>query len=146
MACAPVPRSVTESNPSRAGTMPLVRRCGPSLLIPLLFLLAAGAGAGADGIVADPGAASTQQPVVQRTANGLPQVDIQTPNAAGVSHNHYRQFDVGPRGAILNNARHDVQTELGGWVRSNPALANGSARLIINEVNSSQPSLLPWPA
>ena len=140
MACAPVPRSVTESNPSRAVTMPLVRRCVPSLLIPLLFLLAAGAGA--DGIVADPGAASTQQPVVQRTANGLPQVDIQTPNAAGVSHNHYRQFDVGPRGAILNNARHDVQTELGGWVRSNPALANGSARLIINEVNSSQPSLL----
>ncbi|MEE9926616.1 hypothetical protein [Microvirgula aerodenitrificans] len=124
--------------------MPLVRRCAPSLLLPLLFLLAAGAGA--DGIVADPGAASTQQPVVQRTANGLPQVDIQTPNAAGVSHNHYRQFDVGPRGAILNNARHDVQTELGGWVRSNPALANGSARLIINEVNSSQPSLLPWPA
>ncbi|WP_281660488.1 two-partner secretion domain-containing protein, partial [Microvirgula aerodenitrificans] len=120
--------------------MPLVRRCVPSLLLPLLFLLAAGAGA--DGIVSDPGAASTQQPVVQRTANGLPQVDIQTPNAAGVSHNHYRQFDVGPRGAILNNARHDVQTELGGWVRGNPALANGSARLIINEVNSSQPSLL----
>ncbi|WP_028500335.1 filamentous hemagglutinin N-terminal domain-containing protein [Microvirgula aerodenitrificans] len=96
----------------------------------------------ADGIVADPGAASTQQPVVQRTASGLPQVDIQTPNAAGVSHNHYRQFDVGPRGAILNNARHDVQTELGGRVRGNPALASGSARLIINEVNSSQPSLL----
>ncbi|AVY93970.1 hypothetical protein DAI18_07870 [Microvirgula aerodenitrificans] len=140
MACAPVPRSVTESNPSRAVTMPLVRRCVPSLLIPLLFLLAASVGA--DGIVADPGAASTQQPVVQRTASGLPQVDIQTPNAAGVSHNHYRQFDVGPRGAILNNARHDVQTELGGWVRGNPALANGSARLIINEVNSSQPSLL----
>ncbi|RAS10700.1 hypothetical protein DFO50_12433, partial [Microvirgula sp. AG722] len=77
MACAPVPRSVTESNPPRTVTMPLVRRCVPSLLIPLLFLLAASVGA--DGIVADPGAASTQQPVVQRTASGLPQVDIQTP-------------------------------------------------------------------
>ena len=117
----------------------------PPLCVALL-ILAPAFPARADGIVADPAAAAAQQPVVQRTASGLPQVDIQTPNAAGVSHNHYRQFDVGPRGAILNNARHDVQTELGGWVRSNPALASGSARLIINEVNSSQPSLLPWPA
>ena len=113
----------------------------PPLCVALL-ILAPAFPARADGIVADPAAAAAQQPVVQRTANGLPQVDIQTPNAAGVSHNHYRQFDVGSRGAILNNARHDVQTGLGGWVRGNPALVNGSARLIINEVNSSQPSLL----
>jgi len=59
-------------------------------------------------------------------ANGLPQVNIQTPSAAGVSRNTYTQFDVQKQGAILNNSRTDVQTQLGGWVQSNPNLANGT--------------------
>ena len=75
-------------------------------------------------------------------ANGVPLVNITTPSAAGVSRNTYRQFDVGSQGAILNNSRTDVQTQLGGWVQGNPWLAAGPARVILNEVNSSQPSQL----
>ncbi|WP_432239980.1 hemagglutinin repeat-containing protein [Herbaspirillum robiniae] len=93
-------------------------------------------------IVADPSAPKTQQPVIVNTANGLPQVNIATPSAAGVSRNTYSQFDVNKPGAILNNARNDVQTQLGGWVQRNPNLANGTARIILNEVNSSNPSML----
>jgi len=93
-------------------------------------------------IVADPGAPRNQQPVIVNTANGVPQVNIQTPSAAGVSRNTYSQFDVQRNGAILNNARADVQTQLGGWIQRNPNLANGTARVILNEVNSSNPSYL----
>ena len=93
-------------------------------------------------IVADPLAAGHQQPHLTRTANGLPQVDIQTPSPAGVSRNVYRQFDVGAPGAILNNSASPVQTQLGGFVPGNPWLAAGSARVILNEVNSSDPSQL----
>jgi len=93
-------------------------------------------------IVADPGAPRSQQPVVVNTANGIPQVNIQTPSAAGVSRNTYSQFDVQRNGAILNNSRSDVQTQLGGWIQRNPNLANGTARVILNEVNSSNPSYL----
>ncbi|MBV8623621.1 MAG: filamentous hemagglutinin N-terminal domain-containing protein, partial [Herbaspirillum sp.] len=93
-------------------------------------------------IVADPSAPRAQQPVVLNTANGLPQVNITTPSAAGVSRNTYTQFDVNKPGAILNNARSDVQTQLGGWVQRNPNLATGTARVILNEVNSSNPSFL----
>ncbi len=93
-------------------------------------------------IIADPSAPRSQQPVVLNTANGLPQVNITTPSAAGVSRNTYTQFDVNKPGAILNNARSDVQTQLGGWVQRNPNLATGTARVILNEVNSSNPSLL----
>ncbi|MCL2656988.1 MAG: filamentous hemagglutinin N-terminal domain-containing protein, partial [Betaproteobacteria bacterium] len=93
-------------------------------------------------IVADPGAPRTQQPTVLNSANGVPLVNIQTPSAAGVSRNTYKQFDVNSQGAILNNSRTNVQTELGGWVQANPWLATGSARVILNEVNSSNPSLL----
>lgn len=62
-------------------------------------------------------------------------VNITTPSAAGVSRNRYSQFDVGREGVILNNARGQVQTQLGGWVQGNPWLATGSARVILNEVN-----------
>src|SRR5690606_27828110 len=60
-------------------------------------------------IVADASAPAGQQPTVITTANGVLQVDIQTPSAAGVSRNTYSQFDVDNRGAILNNSRVDVQ-------------------------------------
>ncbi|VVE04196.1 hemagglutinin-related protein [Pandoraea terrae] len=93
-------------------------------------------------IVADPNAAGSQHPIVTHSANGVTQVDIQTPNGAGVSHNRYVQFDVDGRGAILNNAREAAQTALGGWVDGNPALAGGSARVVLNEVVAGGPSQL----
>lgn len=93
-------------------------------------------------IIADPSAPAGQQPIIGNTANGLPLVNIQTPSAAGVSRNTYSQFDVNAQGAILNNSNANVQTQLGGWVQGNPLLAGGTARVILNEVNSSNPSLL----
>jgi filamentous hemagglutinin family protein len=83
-----------------------------------------------------------QQPQIVTTAKGLPQVNIQAPSAAGVSRNVYSQFDVNAQGVILNNSRTNVQTQLGGWVQSNGNLAGGAARVILNEVNSSNPSQL----
>ncbi|MDO9404669.1 MAG: hemagglutinin repeat-containing protein [Polaromonas sp.] len=93
-------------------------------------------------IRADAGAPKHQQPVILGTANGVPLVNIQAPSAAGVSRNSYSQFDVQAAGAILNNSRTDVQTQIGGWVQANPQLARGGARVILNEVNSSQASQL----
>jgi filamentous hemagglutinin len=93
-------------------------------------------------VVAYRNAPGNQQPTVLQTANGVPQVDIQTPSAAGVSRNIYSQFDVQSNGVILNNSRTSVQTQQGGWVQGNPWLATGSARVILNEVNSSNPSYL----
>ncbi|CAB3848549.1 hemagglutinin repeat-containing protein [Achromobacter ruhlandii] len=93
-------------------------------------------------VVADPGAPGNQRPTVLEAANGVPLVNIQTPSAAGVSRNTYRQFDVDQQGAILNNARANTQTQLSGWVQGNPWLARGTARVILNEVNASDPSRL----
>lgn len=90
----------------------------------------------------DTSAPGNQQPDILTTANGLPQVNIQTPSAGGVSLNKYTQFDVDHRGAILNNSHKPVQTQLGGWVSGNPFLARREARVIVNEVNSRNPGLL----
>ena len=93
-------------------------------------------------IRADKSAPNNQQPTVLQTANGLPQVNIQTPSAGGVSRNQYSQFDVTEKGAILNNARQATQTQMAGWVQGNPNLAHGEAKVILNEVNSTNPSHL----
>lgn len=86
-------------------------------------------------IISDPNAPGRERPTMVTAPNGVPMVNITTPSAAGVSRNRYSQFDVGREGVILNNARGQVQTQLGGWVQGNPWLATGSARVILNEVN-----------
>ncbi len=93
-------------------------------------------------IIADPKAPSQNQAIVLKAANGVPQVNVREPSAAGVSRNVYSQFDVAKGGAILNNSRSNVQTELGGWVEANPWLKAGAAKVILNEVNSNNPSAL----
>lgn len=94
-------------------------------------------------ISADRNAPVNQQATITRVgSNNVPLVNIQTPSTAGVSRNTYSQFDVQRNGVILNNARNDVQTQLGGWVQGNPWLAAGSARVILNEVTSGNPSQL----
>ena len=110
-----------------------------ALMLVLGLILPGGALA---AIVADASAPAHQQPSIIPTANGVPQIDIQTPSAAGVSRNTYSAFDVDPRGAILNNSRTDIQTQLGGWISGNQKLNNGTARIILNEVNSSAASHL----
>ena len=93
-------------------------------------------------IIADKTAPTSQQATILNTSNGITQVNIQTPSAGGVSRNTYKQFDVGQEGVILNNSRNNVQTQIGGWVQGNPWLAKGEAKVILNEVNSSNPSQL----
>ena len=93
-------------------------------------------------IRADKSAPGNQQPTVLQTGNGLPQVNIQTPSAGGVSRNQYSQFDVAEKGAVLNNARKAAQTQMAGWVQGNPNLVRGEAKVILNEVNSANPSRL----
>ncbi|BEO28406.1 16S rRNA endonuclease CdiA [Serratia marcescens] len=98
----------------------------------------------ADGIVADGGANPTQRPEVINTQNGLPQVNITAPNQAGISHNQYQQFDVDAKGAILNNSAVMTSTQMAGMIQGNPNLNPNAApaRVILNEVNSNNPSQL----
>jgi filamentous hemagglutinin len=145
-----VPQAVAETARARdARARPLsghARVAGlTATLHPLAFamaLLLGHAPPASAQIVADPAAPGGQRPTVLQSANGVPLVNIQTPSAAGVSRNSYRQFDVDDRGAILNNARTAAPTQLGGAVAGNPWLAAGTARVILNEINASDPSRL----
>ncbi|MCP3706217.1 hemagglutinin repeat-containing protein [Paraburkholderia sp. CNPSo 3274] len=85
-------------------------------------------------------------PGVIDTPNGLQQVNVNRPSGVGVSMNSYSQFDVQQRGAILNNSPTIVNTQLAGQINGNPNYAPGqSARIIVNQVNSANPSQFNGP-
>lgn len=78
-----------------------------------------------------------------RVHGQIPVVNIARPNAAGVSHNRYHDFNVSPIGAILNNAKTaGYSTWAVGHLAANPNLGGNSAQLIINEVTSRHHSSL----
>ncbi len=81
---------------------------------------------------------------VQDAPNGVPLVNIATPNGQGLSHNLYDEFNVGTEGLILNNEAGTFgQTQLGGVTPGNANLAgSGAARVILNEVVSGNGSAL----
>ncbi|WP_058897348.1 hemagglutinin repeat-containing protein [Herbaspirillum rubrisubalbicans] len=93
-------------------------------------------------ILIDRNAPPTQQASVLSSGNGVPVVNIQQPNARGLSVNRYRRFDVDARGVILNNAGSASKTGLAGYVAGNPRLAGGGARVIVNQINATDPSYL----
>ncbi|MCJ8207310.1 hemagglutinin repeat-containing protein [Pseudomonas sp. RGM2987] len=92
----------------------------------------------ADGIVVSAPGTSLGQ-----AGNGVPVVNIARPNGSGLSHNQFKDYNVGSNGVILNNATNSAQsTQLGGVILGNPNLNGTAAKVILNEVNGGNPSQL----
>jgi filamentous hemagglutinin family protein len=72
--------------------------------------------------------------------SGATVVDINKPNASGLSHNLYKNFDVSSTGMILNNSTSAITNTSVGRVMNNSNLTDGAAKVILNEVVSNQAS------
>ena len=84
-------------------------------------------------VVPDPASIGTR---ATKTASGVDQLDIATPNKNGTSYNSLKELQVSEQGLILNNNKDIVvNTKTAGYVARNRNLDNSAAaNLIITEV------------
>ena len=93
-------------------------------------------------ITVDTNSLKNRQPILDTTRNGIDILHIAPVTGDGISHNVYTQFNVKERGLILNNATKYTKTQLAGYIDKNMFLAGNGAKTIINEVTSTNPSIL----
>lgn len=75
--------------------------------------------------------------------NGVPVVNIATPNSAGLSNNQYTTYNVDPKGLVLNNIANASggRSHLAGMVQGNLNLQT-PAKVILNQVVTPNRSIL----
>jgi len=108
-----------------------------------VFLVQSSLPAFAGGLTPDASAAANNRPTIIDAPNGVPVENIARPNAEGLSHNKFTEFNVGTDGLVINNSKGVARSNLGGLIVGNPNLqGTGPATTILNEVTSSNRSLL----
>ncbi len=88
---------------------------------------------------------ASMPPEWKQASNGVPIEQIAPPKGYwAVSYNRLDRFNVDSQGLIINNAKADYNSQLGGLIHGNPRLQQ-SAKLILNEVTGTEPSSLRGP-
>ncbi|MFC2424801.1 MAG: filamentous hemagglutinin N-terminal domain-containing protein, partial [Fusobacterium polymorphum] len=107
--------------------------------ITIIFLLIYNIEIFAANLVVDPN--SNHNTKLDVAPNGVPVVNISTPNDKGISINEFSEYNIDERGQVLNNADNYGRSHLAGIISANPNLApNQAANLIILQVNGSNHS------
>lgn len=95
-----------------------------------------------NGLQAAAGAGGT--PLINNQ-HGVPVINIVAPNAGGLSHNQFLDYNVNAPGLVLNNAIHAGQSQLAGALAANPQFQGQAASTILNEVISRNASRIEGP-
>ncbi len=107
--------------------------------ITIIFLLIYNIEIFAANLVVDPN--SNHNTKLDTAPNGVPVVNISTPNDKGISINEFSEYNIDEKGQVLNNADNYGRSHLAGIISANPNLApNQAANLIILQVNGSNRS------
>ena len=78
---------------------------------------------------------------IDRSVNGVPIVNISTPNARGISVNDFLEYNVGKMGQVINNSDNVGRSHLAGLINGNPNFGeNQAANLIVMQVNGANRS------
>ncbi|MBF8792785.1 hemagglutinin repeat-containing protein [Pseudomonas monteilii] len=121
-----------------------VRSKRPDTLRWAIFIALLTSSAALAGPALQPAAGPGGTPVVNN-GHGVPVIDIVAPNAKGLSHNQFLDYNVGKPGVVLNNALQPGQSQLAGALAANPQFQGQAASTILNEVISRNASVIEGP-
>ncbi|WP_376844020.1 two-partner secretion domain-containing protein, partial [Bordetella pertussis] len=71
--------------------------------------------------------------------NGVPVIQIAAPDATGISHNRYTEFNVRQPGVVLNNSTAEGVSALAGRISGNPGLGGRECATPPKTNNASPP-------
>ncbi|RQY26054.1 filamentous hemagglutinin N-terminal domain-containing protein [Burkholderia stagnalis] len=126
--------------PRHRAATPFARTALAAALTVAMPILAMQTASAQPALVADPSAAN--RPGLGVASNGTPIVDINAPNAAGISTNRFLDYNVGSSGLVLNNSVGRTNTQLAGSIDGNAQLGGRSAQVILNQVTGGNASML----
>ncbi|PCE33821.1 two-partner secretion domain-containing protein [Burkholderia ubonensis] len=126
--------------PRHRAATPFARTALAAALTVVMPILAMQTASAQPALVADPSAAN--RPGLGVASNGTPIVDINAPNAAGISTNRFLDYNVGSNGLVLNNSVGRTNTQLAGSIDGNAQLGGRSAQVILNQVTGGNASVL----
>ena len=107
-----------------------------------LVLLGSSAALAQNGLQPATGPGGT--PIIN-AGHGVPVIDIVAPNAKGLSHNQFLDYNVAKPGLVLNNAVQAGHSQLAGALAGNSQFQGQAASTILNEVISRNASLIEGP-
>jgi hemolysin len=87
----------------------------------------------------------TDNPQIIDRNHVAPVVNIAAPDANGLSHNKFLDYNVGQEGLVLNNALENGLSTLVGELSANPRFQSQAASTILNEVVGHSASLIAGP-
>ncbi|QXI37492.1 hemagglutinin repeat-containing protein [Pseudomonas xantholysinigenes] len=87
----------------------------------------------------------TDNPQIIDHSHAAPVVNIAAPDANGLSHNKFLDYNVGQVGLVLNNALGNGLSTLVGELSANPRFQSQAASTILNEVVGHSASLIAGP-
>jgi len=94
----------------------------------------------AGDIIIDSSVPVNQRPTLDRAQNGVVIVNLARTTAGGVSVNRFTEYNVGPKGIILNNSYDMGISVLGGAIYGNPNYQSDGreASIVVTEVTGSK--------
>ncbi|MFU2068140.1 hemagglutinin repeat-containing protein [Bordetella hinzii] len=85
---------------------------------------------------------ATGSTTTHNSASGVPVINIAAPDAHGLSHNKFQQFNTTTPGAVFNNSLVDGRSQIAGQISRNPNLGSALATTILSEVTGTGASSL----
>ncbi|KUZ96032.1 hypothetical protein WI38_04490 [Burkholderia ubonensis] len=129
-----------QQHPRQRAATPFARTALAAALTLAMPILATQPAYAQPGLVVDPGAAN--RPGLGTAPNGTPIVDINAPDAAGISTNRFTDYNVGQNNLVLNNSVTRTNTQLAGSIDGNARLGGRAAQVILNQVVGGNASVL----